>query len=159
MRVVKEFTKGFTTELPPFRLVLGLCPSLAVTTLAEKRFGYGHGHHVRAGVLEHPCLDVEKDRSFEGPDRVLYRLDCDVRGHGGVADAGVLLSTVSEPRDFRPSDRRQLHHPRAGGSLRIEKQRALFGCGRTGCRARFYPFPDGTGGYSRAARRRDVFSA
>ena len=41
MRVVKEFTKGFTTELPPFRLVLGLCPSLAVTTLAENGLGMG----------------------------------------------------------------------------------------------------------------------
>ena len=41
MRIVKEFTKGFTTELPPFRLVLGLCPSLAVTTQAENGLGMG----------------------------------------------------------------------------------------------------------------------
>ncbi|MGW8209614.1 MAG: electron transport complex subunit RsxE, partial [Syntrophobacteria bacterium] len=27
MSVVKEFTKGFWKELPPFRLVLGLCPT------------------------------------------------------------------------------------------------------------------------------------
>ena len=41
MRAVKEFTKGFTTELPPFRLVLGLCPVLAVTTMAENGLGMG----------------------------------------------------------------------------------------------------------------------
>ncbi|MFH1243073.1 MAG: electron transport complex subunit E [Pseudomonadota bacterium] len=41
MRAVKEFTKGFSTELAPFRLVLGLCPSLAVTTTAENGLGMG----------------------------------------------------------------------------------------------------------------------
>jgi len=39
--VVKEFTKGFWKELPPFRLVLGLCPTLAVTTAAENGMGMG----------------------------------------------------------------------------------------------------------------------
>ena len=41
MSVVKEFTKGFWKELPPFRLVLGLCPTLAVTTAAENGMGMG----------------------------------------------------------------------------------------------------------------------
>ncbi len=34
MSLWKEFTKGFVRENPLFRLVLGLCPSLAVTTAA-----------------------------------------------------------------------------------------------------------------------------
>ena len=29
--VMQEFTKGLWKDLPPFRLVLGLCPTLAVT--------------------------------------------------------------------------------------------------------------------------------
>ena len=35
--VMQEFTKGLWKDLPPFRLVLGLCPTLAVTnsTLAR----------------------------------------------------------------------------------------------------------------------------
>jgi electron transport complex protein RnfE len=41
MRIVREFTKGFTTQLPPFRLVLGLCPILAVTTTVENGIGMG----------------------------------------------------------------------------------------------------------------------
>jgi H+/Na+-translocating ferredoxin:NAD+ oxidoreductase subunit E len=41
MRIIKEFTKGFTTELAPFRLVLGLCPVLAVTSSAENGMGMG----------------------------------------------------------------------------------------------------------------------
>ena len=36
-----EFFKGFWEVLPPFRLVLGLCPTLAVTTLAENGIGMG----------------------------------------------------------------------------------------------------------------------
>jgi len=36
-----EFSKGLWNELPPFRLVLGLCPTLAVTTSAENGLGMG----------------------------------------------------------------------------------------------------------------------
>ena len=41
MAVFKEFKKGFWDLLPPFRLVLGLCPTLAVTTSAENGMGMG----------------------------------------------------------------------------------------------------------------------
>ncbi|MFH2061204.1 MAG: electron transport complex subunit E [Pseudomonadota bacterium] len=39
--LVKEFTKGLWAELPPFRLVLGLCPTLAVTKSVENGLGMG----------------------------------------------------------------------------------------------------------------------
>ncbi|MCB2185819.1 MAG: electron transport complex subunit E [Deltaproteobacteria bacterium] len=41
MAVGKEFTKGLWEMIPPFRLVLGLCPTLAVTTSAENGMGMG----------------------------------------------------------------------------------------------------------------------
>jgi electron transport complex protein RnfE len=34
MSLISEFTKGFVKENPLFRLVLGMCPALAVTTMA-----------------------------------------------------------------------------------------------------------------------------
>lgn len=37
----KEFSKGLWDEIPPFRLMLGLCPTLAVTKSAENGFGMG----------------------------------------------------------------------------------------------------------------------
>ncbi len=37
----KVFSKGLWAELPPFRLLLGLCPTLAVTTSAENGLGMG----------------------------------------------------------------------------------------------------------------------
>ncbi|MBL7224651.1 MAG: electron transport complex subunit E [Desulfobacteraceae bacterium] len=39
--VVQEFTKGLWAEIPPFRLVLGLCPVLAVTKTVENGIGMG----------------------------------------------------------------------------------------------------------------------
>ena len=41
MRLANEFTKGLWREVPPLRLVLGLCPTLAVTTSAENGMGMG----------------------------------------------------------------------------------------------------------------------
>lgn len=38
---IQEFTKGLWAEIPPFRLVLGLCPVLAVTKSVENGFGMG----------------------------------------------------------------------------------------------------------------------
>ncbi|UCD71692.1 MAG: electron transport complex subunit E, partial [Syntrophobacterales bacterium] len=40
-QLVKEFTKGLWEEIPPFRLVLGLCPTLAVTKAANTGLGMG----------------------------------------------------------------------------------------------------------------------
>ncbi len=39
--VAAEFTKGLWKNIPPFRLVLGLCPVLAVTTAAFNGLGMG----------------------------------------------------------------------------------------------------------------------
>lgn len=41
MSIMSEFTKGLWKELPPFRLVLGLCPTLAVTNSADNGLGMG----------------------------------------------------------------------------------------------------------------------
>ena len=39
--VTQEFVKGLWEEIPPFRLVLGLCPVLAVTKTVENGIGMG----------------------------------------------------------------------------------------------------------------------
>ncbi len=39
--IAREFTKGLWDEIPPFRLVLGLCPTLAVTKTVENGIGMG----------------------------------------------------------------------------------------------------------------------
>ena len=37
----QEFVKGLWQDIPPFRLVLGLCPTLGVTTTMENGVGMG----------------------------------------------------------------------------------------------------------------------
>ena len=39
--LTREFTKGLWDEIPLFRIVLGLCPALAVTTSMENGLGMG----------------------------------------------------------------------------------------------------------------------
>ena len=39
--IAQDFTKGLWAEIPPFRLVLGLCPTLAVTKTLENGVGMG----------------------------------------------------------------------------------------------------------------------
>jgi electron transport complex protein RnfE len=39
--ITREFTKGLWDEIPLFRIVLGLCPALAVTTSVENGLGMG----------------------------------------------------------------------------------------------------------------------
>ena len=39
--LTQEFVKGLWNEVPPFRLVLGLCPVLAVTKSVENGIGMG----------------------------------------------------------------------------------------------------------------------
>jgi len=41
MRIIRDFTRGIYRDNPVFRLVLGLCPTLAVTTSVENGFGMG----------------------------------------------------------------------------------------------------------------------
>jgi len=41
MSITQEFTKGLWKEIPPFRLVLGICAMLAVTTSAENGIAMG----------------------------------------------------------------------------------------------------------------------
>ena len=41
MSLIKDFTNGFWNENPTFRLVLGICPTLAVTTQAINGIGMG----------------------------------------------------------------------------------------------------------------------
>ena len=41
MTIKDEFTKGLWQTIPPFRLVLGLCPTLAVTTSGINGMGMG----------------------------------------------------------------------------------------------------------------------
>ena len=41
MNLFQEFSKGIVRENPLFRLVLGMCPALAITTSVNNALGMG----------------------------------------------------------------------------------------------------------------------
>ena len=57
--LVQEFTKGLWKEIPPFRLVLGLCPTLAVTKAFETGIGMGIAvPHIRLASVTRPVMST-----------------------------------------------------------------------------------------------------
>src|SRR3990167_6614589 len=69
-RLLKEFTKGITIENPTFALVLGLCPTLAVSTSVVNAIGMGIA---ATFVLLGSNIFISSLRNFI-PDRI--RIPC-----------------------------------------------------------------------------------
>jgi Na+-transporting NADH:ubiquinone oxidoreductase subunit NqrD len=61
----QEFIKGIIRENPTFVLVLGLCPTLAVSVTVINGIGMG--------------IAAEEYNSGEGPHSLFYRGDCHFR--------------------------------------------------------------------------------
>ena len=53
MGIVKEFVKGLWNDNPTFRLQIGLCPTLAVTSSALNGVGMGAATTFVPHVLQH----------------------------------------------------------------------------------------------------------
>ena len=60
MSVISELTKGLYKENPTFRIVLGLCPVLAVTTSLKKRHRNGACHNTCACVFKFYDISFQK---------------------------------------------------------------------------------------------------
>jgi electron transport complex protein RnfE len=69
-KLIKEFTKGIVLENPTFALVLGLCPTLAVSTTVENAIGMGIA---ATFVLLGSNIIISSLRNFI-PDRI--RIPC-----------------------------------------------------------------------------------
>ena len=72
---------GIVTENPTFRLVLGTCPTLAVTTSALNGLGMGAA---ATFVLVCSNVAISMLRKFR-----VHRGDLHLRDHGAAADAGL----------------------------------------------------------------------
>jgi hypothetical protein len=86
--LTQEFVKGLWQEIPPFRLVLGLCPALGVTTTHGKRHRHGVGHHLRAALLQYPRLAAAQGDTRQGAHRLFHHHHRHLRDAGGAAHAG-----------------------------------------------------------------------
>ena len=77
--IAQEFVKGLWEEVPPFRLVLGLCPVLAVTKTVENGFRLiNETRSIRKGhKLCQVCIP-----------QLVYKVQLSVRKKAGTANTG-----------------------------------------------------------------------
>ena len=106
----KIFMNGIIDENPTFRMVLGMCPTLAITTAASN--GIGMGLAVTF-VLIFSNLVISLLRKAI-PDQI--RIPAFI----------VVIATCAGCVSGRvhSADRRQLHHLRPRGSVRFQEQAA-----------------------------------
>jgi hypothetical protein len=120
--IASEFTKGLWKEVPPFRLVLGLCPVLGVTTSLKNGIGMG-----LATTFVLLCSNVLVSLLRKViPSKV--RIACFIiiiatfRHRGRTDDAGLCLCVISRPGRVYPPDRGQLHRSGPRRGIRLQKR-------------------------------------
>ena len=137
--LTREFTKGLWDEIPLFRIVLGLCPALAVTTSMENGVGMG-----LAATFVLVCSNglIAALRNVI-PDEV--RVACYIVV---IAAFVVCVEMITKAYFFTLSEslgpvhsahRGELHHPGSRGGLRPQERRAGLARGRAGDGARVHP--------------------
>ena len=125
--VVQEFTKGLWSDIPPFRLVLGLCPILAVTKSLENGVGMGVAV-IFVLVCSNVLISLLRNVI---PKKV--RIACFIIVIATFVTVVELFMQayaypVSSVRDIYSLDRGELHTPRPGrGICRQEQGYSLTG--------------------------------
>ena len=111
--LVKEFTKGLWKEIPPFRLVLGLCPTLAVTKSLEGGWGMGLA---TTFVLVCSNLFISALRNVIPPKvRInLHRDHRHLRRDHRACHEGLHTDALGNAGRLHTAHCGQLHHPRQG---------------------------------------------
>jgi hypothetical protein len=131
--IASEFTKGLWKEVPPFRLVLGLCPVLGVTTSLKNGIGMGLA---TTFVLLCSNILVSLLRKVIPPK---VRIACFIII---IATFVIVVEqmmqafayTFSRPGRLYPPDRGQLHRPGPRRGIRLQKRGIQVNRGRTGYR-------------------------
>ena len=100
----ERLVNGIIKENPTFVLVLGMCPTLAVTTSAINGIGMGLTTTV---VLAMSNLMISLLRSYAG----IYRCRCIFRNYRTDAFTGIYSKPVFRTWNLYPSDRCKLYHP------------------------------------------------
>ena len=75
MNYFRTFTKGLIKENPVLVMLLGTCPTLAVTTLAMNGLGMG-GNYLCSGLFERGYFSVKEFYPQAGAAAFFYRYYC-----------------------------------------------------------------------------------
>ena len=107
---------GLVKENPTFVLMLGMCPTLAVTTSAMNGLGMGLTTMV---VLALSNLIISLLRADSG----VYRYHCVLCDSGAAAFAGLYSGPEQIPGRVYSFDRGKLHYPGTGRKLCLFQSR------------------------------------
>ena len=103
MNYGKEFTKGILKENPTLVGLLGMCPTLAVTTAAYRE------------------LSAAERDSGAGKTPLLYRNHCFVRNGHSVSGARLCAGVVYQSGSISGTDYCKLYHSGTGGNVRLQE--------------------------------------
>ena len=121
------FTNGLLNENPTFRLLLGMCPTLAISTAASSGVGMGLA---TTFVLVFSNMVISMLRHII-PERVripgVHRCYCHFRDDHRPDYQGISAFHVRYAGHLYPVDRGQLHHLCPRGILCFQKPGASFG--------------------------------
>ena len=121
MNYGKEFTKGILKENPTLVGLLGMCPTLAVTTAAFNGIGMGLVYHVRADLFQYRDLSAAESDSGAGETPLLYRNHCFVRNGHSVPGARLCAGVVYQSGSISGTDYCKLYHSGTGGNVRLQE--------------------------------------
>ena len=132
MNLVREFTKGIIKENPVLCLVLGTCPTLAVTTAASNAIGMGIAATI---VLVCSNAVISLLRKII-PDKVRIPAYITIIA-GFVTMVQMLVKAYAPDIDkalgiYLPLDRGKLHYSGPGGNVRQQAQCSSLCLGRLG---------------------------
>ena len=121
MNYGKEFTKGILKENPTLVGLLGMCPTLAVTTAAFNGIGMG-----LSTMFVLICSNVvisllRKVIPEQVKTPLLYRNHCFVRNGHSVSGARLCAGVVYQSGSISGTDHSQLYHSGTGGNVRLQE--------------------------------------
>lgn len=120
-KCTERLYNGLVKENPTFVLMLGMCPTLAVTTLAVNGIGMGLTTTVIL-ALSNVMISALRKVIPDGVRMPGLHRDCGLlRDDRSVSSPGVSAEPLRFSRYLYPADRRKLHHPGQSRGLRFEK--------------------------------------
>lgn len=120
MNYGKEFTKGILKENPTLVGLLGMCPTLAVTTAAFNGIGMGLST-MFVLICSNIVISAAESDSGAGETPLLYRNHCFVRNGHSVSGARFCAGVVYQSGSISGTDHCKLYHSGTGGNVRLQE--------------------------------------
>lgn len=129
----ERLINGIIKENPTFVLMLGMCPTLAITTSAINGIGMGltttvilAASNLMISLLERGNFIYQESDSGYGTHPFIYRGDRVIRDTVADDNASIRARSVCYSRAFHSADRSKLYRIGTCGSFRSEEQSAGF---------------------------------